>query len=54
MKETTLHYVFVTSMTELCRWLRKDNVEIVDIQPRKGVCDEDIVKIYFKRKQEES
>lgn len=50
MEHTRGFYAAVTSMYELCEWLRKDNIEIVEIRPAKG---EDCVIIDYIYKQEE-
>ncbi len=52
-KRTSGCYVIVTSMSELCRWLQKDNIEIIGMRPVKGVDGEDCVSIDYVHKHEE-
>lgn len=52
-KRTSGLYVIVTSMSELCRWLQKDDIEILEIRPVKGVDGEDCVFIDYVHKHEE-
>ena len=39
--------VIVTSMSELCRWLHRTDVKIIEIVPSKGIANEDIVHIKY-------
>lgn len=41
-------FIIVTSMRELCRWLQKEDIEIIGIYPIKGIAHEDIVKIEYR------
>lgn len=52
-KRTSGCYVIVTSMSELCRWLQKDDIEIVGMRPVKGVDGEYCVSIDYVHKHEE-
>jgi hypothetical protein len=52
-KRTSGFYVIVTSMSELCRWLQKDDIEIMGMKPVKGVDGEDCVFIDYVHKYEE-
>ncbi len=52
-KRTSGFYAIVTSMSELCRWLQKDGIEIVGMRPVKGVDGEDCIFIDYVHKHEE-
>lgn len=45
--------VIVTSVSELCRWLQRDDISIVELVPTKGIDNEDVIKINFVQKEEE-
>ena len=46
------YYVIITSLTELCRWLRKEDIEVTGIYPIKGISDEDIIRLEYLHKEE--
>lgn len=51
------HYnntIIITSMTELCRWMQKDNIEIVKMTPVKGIANEDVMKVEYKYRAKEA
>ena len=55
MRTFKTYNVIVTSVSELCRWLHRDDVSIVELVPTKGIDNEDVIKINFVRnKKEES
>lgn len=41
-------YIIITTMSELCRWLQKEDVVIIGMYPIKGIAGEDIVKIEYR------
>ena len=48
------NYIIAQSLTEVCRWLNKTDVEITAMIPIKGVYNEDCVRIeYVYKKNEE-
>ena len=53
MRTFKTNNVIVTSVSELCRWLQRDDISIVELVPTKGVDNEDVIKINFVRKEEE-
>ena len=53
MRTFKTNNVIVTSVSELCRWLQKDDVSIVELVPTKGIDNEDVIKINFVRKEKE-
>ena len=53
MRTFKTHNVIVTSVSELCRWLQRDDVSIVELIPTKGIDNEDVIKINFVRKEKE-
>ena len=44
---TGMNCVIITSMSELCRWLHKTDIKIIEIIPTKGVANEDVVKLKY-------
>lgn len=46
--------IIVTSAAEVCRWFNKTNVVIVGMKTVKGIANEDVVKISYVHKIEES
>lgn len=53
MRTFKTYNVIVTSISELCRWLQRDDVSIVELVPTKGIDNEDVIKINFVRKKGE-
>ena len=60
-KTNDIHTTIITNMTDLCRWLnnetfvqKNNDVEIVGMKPIKGVADEDIVKLEWRYRKEET
>ena len=51
-KRTSGFYVIVASMNELCRWLQKNDIEIMGMRPVKGVDGEDCISIEYVHKHE--
>ena len=51
MRTFKTYNVIVTSVSELCRWLQRDDVSIVELVPRRGIDNEDVIKINFVRKE---
>ena len=47
MKYTGMSYVIITSISELCRWLHKTDIKIIEIVPTKGIANEDVVKLKY-------
>lgn len=39
--------IIITSMTSLCKFMQKTNIEIVKMEPIKGIYDEDIMKVTY-------
>lgn len=52
--KTFNNYLIVTSMTELCRLLRKDNIKVVKITPIKGIANEDCIRFEYRCVKERS
>ena len=53
MRTFKTYNVIVTSVSELCRWLHRDDVSIVELVPTKGIDNEDVIKINFVLKKKE-
>ena len=53
MRTFKTYNVIVKSVSELCRWLQRDDVSIVELVPTKEIDNEDVIKINFVRKEEE-
>lgn len=51
MKDTN-QTIIITTMKELCRFMQKDNIEIVGMKPIKGIANEDIMKVEYRYKKE--
>lgn len=49
----TVKSIIVTSIKDLCCWLQKENIQIVNLIPIKGVANEDIIRIEYCYKNEE-
>ena len=47
MKRTGMNYVIISSMYELCRFLHRTDVEIIEIVPEKSIANEDVVKVTY-------
>ena len=47
MKRTGMNYVIISSVSELCRFLHKTDIEIIEIVPEKGIANEDVVKVTY-------
>ena len=47
MKRTGMNYVIISSMSELCRFLHKTDIEIIEIIPEKSIANEDVVKVTY-------
>ena len=43
----TYNSIIVTNVSDVCKWLRKDNVRIVDMIPVKGIANEDVLRIVY-------
>lgn len=50
----TINSVIVTSVSDVCRWLKKENIRIVDMVPVKGIAGEDVLRIEYYHKDGES
>ena len=44
---TGMNYVIITSVSELCRWLHKTDIKIIELAPTKGIANEDVVKLKY-------
>lgn len=42
-----IRHIILTSMTDLCRYMQKDDIVIVSMKPIKGIADEDIMKVGY-------
>ena len=42
-----MNYAIITSVSELCRWLHKTDIKIIEIIPTKGIADEDAAKLRY-------
>ena len=47
MKRTGMSYVIISSMSELCRFLHKTDIEVIEIEAIKGIANEDVVKVTY-------
>lgn len=52
MKRTSGFYAVVKSMDELCRWMQKNDIEIVEMRP--GKVEDCVIIDYVYKQQEES
>ena len=53
MKTMLIQTIIITSMEGLCNFMRKDNIEILNIIPTKGIDNEDVVKVEYRYKKAE-
>ena len=51
--KTTNQTIIITNMTDLCRFMQKDNIIVVGMKPIKGIADEDIMKVEYRYAREE-
>lgn len=54
MKHIFNQTIIITNMTDLCRFMQKENIEIVSMKPTKGIADEDIMKVEYRYRKEEA
>ena len=45
--------VIITSISDLCRWLQKENIVIMNMMPTKGIAGEDVLKVEYRYENEE-
>ena len=49
-----INSIIITNISDMCHWLKKDNIRIVDMVPVKGIAGEDILRIEYYHKERES
>ena len=53
MKYSMIYEIIITNLVDLCRFMRKDHIEIVKMIPIKGITNEDIMKVEYRYRKEE-
>ena len=49
-----INSTIVTNISDMCHWLKKDNIRIVDMVPVKGIDGEDVLKIEYYHNERKS